>query len=86
MQIDLEGTSITENAVLTLLLCQRNLERIESGYLASALCILANDIQIIRGLYALSGDTVLTNFFDRIADDVHERYDFVFPKLVIKYQ
>ena len=43
MHIYLEGTNITENAVINIILCQRNLEHFESEFLSSALTRLVRD-------------------------------------------
>ena len=43
LHIYLDGTNVTQKSVIDLLLCQRNLEHVESEYLTSALTILAND-------------------------------------------
>ena len=50
MSIYLEGTNVTEEAVLSILSSQRNLEHIESEFLTSALLKLINENNLIRDL------------------------------------
>ena len=50
MSIYLEGTNVTEEAVLSVLSSQRNLEHIESEFLTSALLKLNNENNLIANL------------------------------------
>ena len=47
----MEGTSVTEKAVLNILLCQQNLEHIESQFLTSALTNLISGSQFMDSSY-----------------------------------
>ena len=53
MSIYLEGTNVTEEAVLSVLSSQRNLEHIESEFLTSALLKLINENNLIEDLSIL---------------------------------
>ena len=50
LSIYLEGTNVTEEAVLSILSSQRNLEHIESEFLTSALLKLINENNLIGDL------------------------------------
>ena len=47
----MEGTNVTENAVLSILLCQPNLEHIESEFLTPALLKLVGDSNLAEDLF-----------------------------------
>ena len=53
LSIYLEGTNVTEEAVLCVLSSQRNLEHIESEFLTSALLKLMNENDLIEDLSIL---------------------------------
>ena len=58
----LEGTNITQNAVVSIILCQRNLEHVESEFLSSALTRLVRD-----NIYTPSTDLQNNNEYENQA-------------------
>ena len=67
MHVYLEGTNITENAVINIILCQRNLEHVESEFLSSALTKLMRD-----NIYTPSIDLQNNNEYENHAINTEE--------------
>ena len=62
MHICLDGTSVTEKAVLNIIHCQRNLEHVESEFLTCALIkiVSGNQNSLIHTISSLNVESELT--------------------------
>ena len=70
LSIYLEGTNVTEEAVLSILSSQRNLEHIESEFLTSALLKLINENNLIRDLSVMSNGSENGMITDQIDTNI----------------
>ena len=66
----MEGTNVTEEAVLSILSSQRNLEHIESEFLTSALLKLINENNLIRDLSVMSNGSENGMITDQIDTNI----------------
>ena len=62
MHIYLDGTNVTEKAVLNIIQCQRNLEHVESEFLTSALIKIVSGSQnsLFQTISSLNVESELT--------------------------
>ena len=72
MHIYLEGTTVTEKAVLDIICCQQNLEHLESEFLTSALTKIVNDNNFMENASLQAGQE-LTQQLSEIQDSEYAR-------------